>query len=124
MDRSAIAVDEGCRRGDGEGVADLRVRVTDVVDIDVVILVGAAVATWVLLKYALCLQRLNSSARTWFALTFQPNSRRAQSSGATPKESVWFSARARMVALGAAWIPFVRPILTSVKYCGDHRLED
>lgn len=101
MDRSATFVDERYHLGDGEAVAGLRVRVTHVVDIDIVF-VAAAVATGVLLNYALCLRRLSSPARTLLALPVQPMPRRAQSSGVTPKASVWFFAIARLVALGAA----------------------
>lgn len=101
MDRCAISVDERYHLGDGEGVAGLRVRVTHVVGIDIAFVV-AAVATGVLLNYALCLQRLSSPARTLLVLPVQPMSRRAQSSGAIPKANVCFFANARMVALGVA----------------------
>lgn len=101
MDRFAIAVDETYHLGDGEGVAGPRVRVTHVVDI-VIVFVAAAVATEVLLNYALCLQRLSSPARTWPALPVQSMLRRAQSSGGRPKANVCFFASARMVALGVA----------------------
>lgn len=103
MDRSAIAVDRKYRLEDEEVVVGLRDRVTvDVVDIDIVFVAAAAVATGELLNHALCLQRPSSPVRTLLALPVQPMSRMAQLCEAIPKGSVWFFASARMVALDAA----------------------